>query len=184
MSQQASDGWYPVAPPETGVWGRFEWVDVIDVEASKQADEYRYKKIPALRSRAAGAIDESVEPVKPFNQEKFIRRFPEAWRYFQGEMVQAYGTPLEEMEFLEQERLQFQMYGVHSIEQLSTLSDDACSLMGFGTRKNREKAKAFLQKKRDDALNVVVAEQIEKTERRKPGRPKKVQNAAAVSTAA
>lgn len=182
MSQQASDGWYPVAPPETGVWGRFEWVDIIDVKASQDADEYKYKKIPALRSRAAGAIDESVEPVKPFNQEKFIRRFPEAWRHFQGEMVAVMGTPLEEMQFLEQERLQFQMYGVHSVEQLSELSDDACSLMGFGVRKNRERAKEFLKKRRDDALNAVVDEQLAKP-KRKPGRPKK-SDAAPVQTAA
>ena len=178
MSQQASDGWYPVAPPETGVWGRFEWVDVIDIKASQLADEYKYKKIPALRSRAAGAIDESVEPVKPFNQEKFVRRFPEAWRHFQGEMVQAYGTSLEAMDLLEQERLQFQMYGVHSLEQLAALSDDACSLMGFGVRKNREKAKAFLQKPRDEALKAIVEERIA-ADKPKRGRPRKTQNAVA-----
>ena len=183
MSQQASDGWYPVAPPESGVWGRFEWVEIIDVKASQDADEYKYKKIPALRSRAAGAIDEAVEPVKPFNQEKFIRRFPDAWRHFQGEMVAAVGTSLDEMDFLEPERLQFQMYGVHSVEQLSDLSDDACSLMGFGTRKNRERAKAFLQKPRDEALKAIVEERIA-ADKPKRGRPRKAQNAAAVSTAA
>ena len=171
---------YFPAKNEKNVMGRFEYFDQPAIKASIDADEPRTIRIIVCRSRAAGSSDDSVVPVRPFNQHALIARFPEAWADFNGEASeQPTGTPLAEIGIDESAALNMRLYAVTSVESLAAISDAACTNVGFGSRKWREKAQAFLKAKEDELLQA-AKDMV--TEKRKPGRPKK--SDAAIQTAA
>lgn len=191
--------WFPVAPPEKGVVGRFEYFEQPDIAASREADEKKTRTIICLRSRAtAVAGDDSFVPMKPHNQAEFIRRFPEAWEAFNGGKEQAVrGTPLTDIGMEEADILKFRMYGFTSIEAVAELADAALTIIGFGTRKWRDKAQAFVQARKDDLLQqamnmaaernaapVAAAEPAKAKGGWPKGKPRKAKNDATVSTAA
>ena len=136
--------WFPAAG-ETGVIGKFEYFEVLDVAASRAADEEKTKEIIVCRMKAAGSVDESVVKVKPDNQEQLVKRFPDAWLAFQGQEVKIDGTPISVLGFPEQVNVVLQLQGVLTVEQLADLTDMACQNVGFGTRKRREAAQAYLE---------------------------------------
>lgn len=178
---------YPAAPPEKNVWGRFEWFQSddgpYDVEASKAADKKVPLRIITLRARTANSDGDQVIPVKPFNQAQLVARFPEAWRAFNGEQIDPGGTSLDELGLNPQQRLNLQMFGIHNVDMLASLSDQGCGALGFGWRKIRDEAKGLLEAKKDEHTAKLLAkvEQMDEPAKRKPGRPKKTD---AVQTAA
>lgn len=163
--------WYP-ATGETGVVGRFEYLPILDVAASREADEEKTRDIVVCRMKAAGSVDESVVKVKPDNQEQLVRRFPDAWLAFQGQEVKVEGTPIAALGFPEQVNVTLQLGGILSVEQLADLTDMACQNIGFGTRKRREAAQAYLQSGAAALDHNKITAGTDPV--RKPGRPRKV----------
>ena len=125
------------------VVGRFRKDKRLDVRASREADEVRYREVIILEAKITGSPDWTPVTVKPDNQTELSRRFPQAWADFQGELVQVEGTPLQELG-LDEDKIAFlQLNGVFVAEQVASLSDAQCQNFGFGFRKLREKALAL-----------------------------------------
>ena len=127
------------AAKEPNVTGQFAYYDQLDIAASKEADEKRFKKIIVLWTQASGESPGPPQPVKPHNQQQFVERFPDAWREFNGEEVPIDGTPLTVLKDMgESESIKFRLNGVITVEQLATLSDAQCEAIGFGLRFNSQ----------------------------------------------
>lgn len=180
------DEWFP-AKGEKGVVGRFEYYNgVPDVVKSRAADEFVPLPKIACRQKITGNADEICVPVKPFNKDALINRFPEAWRAFNGEEVEVDGMPLETLGIPEGKVLLFRLNAVSTVEQLADLTDAQCEAIGFGTRKLRAEAQARMAALKADADKAVVAAAAalakaaddDEAPKRKPGRPSKAEQVA------
>lgn len=168
--------WYPAAN-ETGVVGRFEYYDQLDVNASKLADEEKFRQIIVCRMKVVSDVDESIVPLRDFNKQALIKRFPTAWAAFNGEEVQLDGTALSEIGIGETKVLDYRINAITTVEQLALLTDAQCEQVGFGTRKQRADAQAFLAKKQADTMAKVMAS-VEEPKKNKGGRPTNAARAA------
>ena len=158
------------AANEPNVVARFEWHDQLDVKASQAKDEHVYKKMIVCRTKIAGDVDENVLPVRDFNRDALIRRFPKAWEAFNGNEVKPEGTPLSEIGIDGDQATKFHINAVYGVEQLATLSDAICERIGFGTRKLREKAQQYLAARKAEADQAVL-EAAASLQKPKRGRP-------------
>ncbi len=140
----AQTQWFP-AVGEPSVLGRFGYTDIIDIPASKLADEERYKPIVVLFTKGVGEID-TPGPIKvlPSNQKEMMLRFPEAWRAFEGEDVTLGGTPLDALKLSADKVVELRIFGVTRMEHLAAISDQQCENMGFGTKSLRNRAREIL----------------------------------------
>lgn len=134
--------WYP-ATNETGVLGRFGYTEIPDIPASIEADEQKFKQIVVLWTKIVGSPEAGPpQKVLPQTKSDLIRRFPEAWKAFQGENIPQNGTAITEpflgLDMPEPMVLLFQLNNVTSWEQIPALSDAQCQNMGFGVRKYRD----------------------------------------------
>lgn len=168
----ADSRWYPAAG-ETGVVGRFEYLDIIDVVASRAADEEKTKQIIVCRMKGTGSADESVSKVKEDNQQILVKRFPDAWLAFQGQEVKIEGIPIAKLGFPDQVNVILQLNGVVTVEQLAELPDLACQNIGFGTRKRREAAQAYLEDGAASLEHNKIANHSDPKPKNKGGRPRK-----------
>ena len=165
--------WFP-ASGETGVVGRFEYHDILDVPASKAADEERYRQIVVCRMKVTGSADEDVVKVKDDNQNQLVKRFPDAWLAFQGQEIEIKGVPLKALGFPDQVNIVLQLNGVVTVEQLAELSDMACQNVGFGTRKRREAAVEYMKHGAAGLEHNKIANKSDpEPGKRGPGRPRK-----------
>lgn len=169
--------WYP-AKNETGVVGRFEYLDLLDVQASLIADETVTRKIVVCRHKGAGSADDSVTKVKDWNQNQLIGRFPDAWKAFHGQEVKIDGTPLDKLGLNDQQTLNLTINGVSTVEALSELSDIGCQNLGFGYRKLRDVALEYLASGPAALPHNKIANGTDPTKRR-GGRPRKTAEQAA-----
>ena len=160
-----SEKWFPsIDGPD--VVGRFETVKRIDAKASREADEEVFRDVIVLREKIVGQRDESVRPLKPHSQRDLIRRYPDAWRAFEGEEVEDDGTPLSELGIEGDKALLFRINGVCNVEQLAKVSDATCDALGFGSRKLRQQAADLIAGDSDGEDRVVPI-------KRRRGRPRK-----------
>lgn len=144
------EDWYP-AKHEPGVLGRFGYEKILDVKASREADEERYREIVCLYTCVPASKDiPPPQKVLPQNQREFIERFPEAWEAFRtGERIAIDGTPLDEPfheipAMAERDAQRLEIEGVQSWEQFARLSDQQCMHLGFGMRRRRDAALAAM----------------------------------------
>lgn len=163
--------WYPVAEPEKGVIGRFEYFDILDVKASREADEEVYMPAIICRTKAVGSTDDTCVKVKPYNKDALIRRFPAAWKAFQGEEIKVDGTPIEKLGFSTTENDTLLLNSIQTVEQLAELSDMACQNIGFGTRKRRDIARDYLEHGADALPHNKAAKGTDPAPKNRRGRP-------------
>jgi hypothetical protein len=188
----ARDQWYP-AHGETGVVGRFEFDETLpDIVKSRAADEFVPLRVTILRAKIIGDQDNTPILMNAENAQSLIKRFPEAWKAFNGEEVKLDGTPLSDLVTVnadgretrlnEDKILDFRLNGCMTVEQLAVMSDAICEKVGFGTRKLRAEAQAMLAKKQQmtmaAAMAIVNAQPAAPAEapepvKRKAGRPRK-----------
>lgn len=171
------DQWFPAAK-EPNVVGRFEYKEDLDVVASKEADEKRYRKIIVCWTKVVGDPDENCLPVRDFNRAELISRFPDAWKAFQGEDIPVKGVPLTELPGMTESRIvDFRINAIYTVEQVAALSDASCERIGFGTRKLRGDAQALLDQRKALAEQAVMqaaqALLVEKSTPKRRGRPAK-----------
>lgn len=136
------DDWYSCAPPEKGVVGKFSYYDQVDIKVSREADREITKQIIVLQTRIPGDID--IPPyikVRPDNQFDLIKRFPDAWKAFEGKDVPVSGTPLTALNLNADRLLVLRIAAVRTMEQLASLTDQQCEQMGFGTKSQRNQAR-------------------------------------------
>lgn len=158
MNSTKGPTWYPGAEP--GVVGYFEQVGIPDVPASEAADELREMPCVVLIAKPVGATDWTPVKVKPHNMQELIRRFPDAWRAFQGEHVDVGGTPLTELGMSGSDIEALRLNGITSVETMAELSDERAQALGFGKRKQRDAARAYIAAKRDRPVREQVNEAL------------------------
>lgn len=144
MAKKDAPTWYP-AKDEKNVFGYFALYPILDIPASKSADEERTKEVLVLHTRTAGDPD-TPAPMKvhPHNQMEFVRRFPDAWAAYKGETVLIGGTPLDALKLTDQKLMELSIYAITRLEHLAAISDQQCESMGFGTKKLRSEAQRLL----------------------------------------
>ncbi len=171
----APDKWYPdKTAPRGTVVGRFEYFDLQDNAASREADELVHKQIVILRTKISGSTDDTAVKVKPGNQVEFQKRFPEAWQAFQGNMPEVEGTPLADLPEMTREKVQrLSLDGITVIEQLAGIGDNQCQAFGFGYRKLRDAAKTFLDQRTEEAVKALTKPKAKPKPKRPRAAPKK-----------
>jgi hypothetical protein len=120
---------------------RFEWMDVVDVDATKTNGYTTYKQKEFVRIRIPGSHEERVLKVK----DEHKRRFPRAWAAFKaGDANAINGTALKECPLLNATEVSMlNHHSVVSVEQLAALSDENISGMGHGVRLLKERVKPW-----------------------------------------
>lgn len=86
-------------------------------------------------------------------------QFPREWEAFRRQQVTGtIGTPLEQWPQVTRAQVKEAKYfEVHSVEQLSELSDASCQKMGMGFFELRNKAKAYLEAAKGTAAETAQA---------------------------
>lgn len=115
---------------------------VLQVKASKEAGEEIYKPMTYIEIRIKGQTQESVRPL----QESDTKRFPDAWRYYNGQEVQgSIGTPINKLEGIEEGLVvAFKSRGIHFIEDLARIQPEMIQGISMGVRAWQQKAQRML----------------------------------------
>lgn len=169
-----------------GVFVQF-YTDAVElkVESEKQGRPI-FQDMTHIRKLIPGDSSTVIERVaKDFDKQQF----PREYEAFQRQQVTGLtGTPLEQWPQITRAQVKEAKYfEVHTVEQLSELSDMSCQKLGMGYAELRNKAKAYLQAAAgtaqataQDAENQrlraemdALKAQIESLGARGPGRPKK-----------
>ena len=95
---------------------------VLQIKASKDTGEEVYKSMTYIEIRIKGQTQESVRPL----QETDVKRFPDAWRYYNGQEVQgSTGTPINKLEGIEEGLVvAFKSRGIHFVEDLARIQPE------------------------------------------------------------
>lgn len=90
-------------------------------------------------------------------------RWPEQYQAFKrGQDQPIIGTPLEQWPIVTRAQvMEFKALQIHTVENLASLSDDAISRIGMGTRDLVERAKAFLVAAEEGARDSQIAAKLE-----------------------
>jgi hypothetical protein len=164
-----NEKWFPsIDSPQ--VIGRFLYMERDNIPESVEADMEITREIIALEHKVAGSTDNGFTPMKSYNEMALRKRFPEAWKAFQGEEARVEGMPLKELSFLTEEQVIFlNLNGIHVVEQLAGLDDARCQGLGFGWRTNRNKAQSVLKEAIDKVIRQGMHERrAEPPEQTKP----------------
>lgn len=145
-----------------------------------------FKDMPHIRKLIPGDNSTVIERVaKPYD----IQQYPKEWELFKSQTGgNVIGTPLEQWPQITRSQVKEARYfEVHTVEQLSELSDVVCQKLGMGYLELRNKAKAYLlaasgtaqftaqeaeNQRLKDEISALKA-QVESIAHRGPGRPKK-----------
>jgi len=173
--------WYPSAN-DRSVLGKFDFLDVEDLAASRAADEKIYKRFTVLYERSINGNEVGCRKMRPGEQNQHIERFPDAWAAFKGSAPKAEGIGLEVLGLSENEITRFNLSGIESVEQMALLSDEGCRNLGFGMITLRKKAIEILAEKKASALAAAIAASAPISEPiKRRGRPPKVVQATAAA---
>lgn len=183
MSSNNGPTWYAGAEP--GVVGYFTTVGIPDIPATEKADQLVEMPCVVLIAKPIGATDWTPVKVKPSNKDELVRRFPDAWRAFQGEFVDPGGTPLTDIGLTGSKIEELRLAGIMSVETLAELSDERAQALGFGMRKKRDEAREFKAKQHakpdqqaiNDAVATALAAQTQAAPAKPRGRPRKTKAA-------
>lgn len=170
-----------------GVFVQF-YTDAVEMKAeSEKQGRPIFKDLPHIRKLIPGDASTVVERVA---KDHDINMHPREWEIFQRQQVTGVtGTPLEQWPQITRAQVKEAKYfEVHTVEQLSELSDTSCQKMGMGYSELRSKAKAYLEAAAGTAASTAqeaenqrlrdemaaLKAQIEQLGSQKgPGRPKK-----------
>jgi hypothetical protein len=177
-----------------GVTPVFYIEPVPDEKATEAAGAVRMREQEMIRIHVAGdMLNVHASPVLPEHKERFAVQY-EAWKTKRvGRHID--GTPLKNWPMIPALRIaEFEAMGIFSVENLSDVSDINIVKLADG-RIWREKAKAWLDNAKDSGASVKLAAENErmkadiddlrkqiaelggKEQKRKPGRPRKPENA-------
>ena len=130
--------------PQAGIFVQF-YTDAVEqkFESEKQGRPV-FKDVPHIRKTVPG--DASVLIERPSKQYDYDM-FPREWDAYKRQNVTGVtGTPLEAWPQITRSQVKESRYfEIHTVEQMSELSDQVCMKLGMGFSELREKAKAYLQ---------------------------------------
>lgn len=127
-----------------GVYVQF-YTDAVELKSeSEKEGRPIFKDMAHIRKLIPGDQSNVVERVA---KEHDIRQYPREYEvYKRQQSTGIVGTPLEQWPQVTRAQVKEAKYfEVHSVEQLSELSDSSCQRMGMGFFELRGKAKAYLE---------------------------------------
>lgn len=96
-----------------------------------------------------------------------IRRYPESWNAFmRGASAESIGTPISLIFKNDPSRAEmYKTKGIHSIEQLASLTDSHIQELGMGIGSDREKAKNYMLRIEQQAPKLALDSLVEEKDR-------------------
>lgn len=169
-----------------GVFVQF-YTDAVELKSeSEKHGRPIFQDMAHIRKLIPGDASTVIERVaKDFDKQQFPREYE---AFTRQQVTGLTGTPLEQWPQITRAQVKEAKYfEVHTVEQLSELSDMSCQKLGMGYTELRNKAKAYLnaaagtaQATAQDAENQRLRDemdalkaQIESLGARGPGRPRK-----------
>lgn len=155
---------YP-SPFDRGRLARFYLVKELNQKETEIRKQPVFNEKVLCEIRTTGSRDIFKCPVRPQD----IQDFPEAWKAYQGEEVNApSGTPLEKVEGVDpMQGIYYLSKGIRTAEQLAEISDGAISSYGGGAWLHRDRARKLVGWKADDLNKHRDKEMEEMRERMK-----------------
>lgn len=142
--------------PQSGVFVQF-YTDAVELKAeSERQGRPIFQDMPHIRKMIPGDAGNVIERVaKEFDQ----RQHPREWDVFKRQQSTGLvGTPLEQWPQVTRAQVKEAKYfEVHTVEQMSELSDTSCQKMGMGFFDLRNKAKAYLDAAKGTAAETAQA---------------------------
>lgn len=150
---------------DTGVFAQFFWDAIQDEDATRQEGRPIYRNVEMVRIMFPG--DNTKEVVRKVrkqatgNQPSDIDRFARQWAAFQAEQEQVPdGTPLEHWPPLDKATiLNLKGRNIHTVEQLSAMTDANLNFMG--ARQLRDNAKAWLTEAEAGGAVIALRNEVE-----------------------
>ena len=145
-----------MSEPQSGIFVQF-YTDAVELTAeSEKQGRPIFKDMPHIRKMIPGDASTVIERVA---KEHDIKQFPREWDlYKRQESTGTIGTPLEKWPQVTRAQVKEAKYfEVHTVEQLSELSDTSCQRMGMGFFELRSKAKAYLDAAKGTAAETAQA---------------------------
>lgn len=139
-----------------GVFVQF-YSDAVELKAeSEKQGRPIFKDLAHIRKMIPGDASTIIERVAKDHDKNM---FPREWEAFQRQQVNGViGTPLEQWPQVTRAQVKEAKYfEVHTVEQLSELSDTSCQRMGMGFFELRNKAKAYLEAAKSTAAETAQA---------------------------
>ncbi len=139
---------------DKGAIVRFEQLVEPDEEKTKETGVQQYKTTEIIYIRFAGQRDEMARPVlyeDTATQISDLKRFPRQWEAYKNQTKVVHdGVPLEHWPPLNKAQvLQLKSMDIHTVEQLSCVSD--ANLTWMGARQMRDNAVAWLEEAKSGA---------------------------------
>jgi hypothetical protein len=144
-----------------GVFVQF-YSDAVEIKSeSEKAGRPIFKDLPHIRKMVPGDSTNIVERVA---KEHDQRLYPREWDiYKRQELTGMTGTPLEQWPQVTRAQVKEAKYfEVHTVEQMSELSDMSCQKMGMGFTELRTKALAYLKAAAGTAAQTAQASENER----------------------
>lgn len=154
---------------DQGLYVEFTNEPVLMEAESEKAGGKIYKDIAHIRILTPGGKSEVFRRVRLTDEEAQPAppdpiRFPRQWAAFKAQNSQEnVGVPLAMWAALSKSQvLEYKARGVHTVEQLSNISDATLQSFGMDGRKWRDMAKAFLDKAEESRqLSSALADKVE-----------------------
>jgi hypothetical protein len=136
---------------------RFEETPILDEEATKEQGYPKYKTIDMIFIRFAGQRDEMARQVlyeDTPTQLSDLKRFPNQWAAYKAQREQVSdGFPITEWALLNKaQALELKSRGIHTVEQLASISDANLNFMG--ARNLRDNAMVWLDDAKDGSASI------------------------------
>lgn len=142
--------------PQSGVFVQF-YTDAVELKSeSEKQGRPIFQDMAYIRKMIPGDSSNVIERVaKEFD----IRQYPREYEIFKRQQTNGViGTPLEQWPQVTRAQVKEAKYfEVHTVEQLSELSDTSCQRMGMGFFELRNKAKAYLEAAKGTAAETAQA---------------------------
>lgn len=178
---------------DAGLYVEFRNENVYQEFESEEKGQPIYKVVPFISIYVPGDKTKKID--RPVRMQGYAdtpsdpQRFPAQWAAFQqGVKAVQDGFPLAEWPIMTTQQVRdLNSMNIYTVEQLAAVTDAALDGLGHGGRNLRDKAKAHLERLKDDAVTARLAAQnadlqrqieelrasIPQVEKRGPGRPKK-----------
>ena len=142
----------PVEDSNLGVYVVFKMETVKNEAKSRELNRPVCEEVLFIEKHLPGGRDIVSRPATEAEKEQY----PRAYAFFKKQNKSpddVAGTPLTELSFLGRARvMEYRLMNVHTVEQLSALSDASMQSMGPGAREESAKARAYLKAASDGAI--------------------------------
>jgi hypothetical protein len=151
--------------PKSSLVIKFSMEAMENPEKTKNAGRPVYDDVEMISIRVPGDPDIRVRPVRPEDKQAHAKEYL-AWKSNQSQEA-ASGTPLAQWALMKRSQVEEAKYlGIHTVEQLSDVSDANLQRLGPGWMALRQKARDWLASAKDGAELNKLREALDEATRR------------------